>query len=413
MKNSPYNSVTYGLPSGGADTGFDPQRFWENYGAQKRELQIYKLNKEAQNRKAWESAYDPSKLVPEKIYKDGADEINIEIDAFSEKMAQAAASGKSPDLSREYAASKARINNLATMQAENQKMLENFATIYTKDLGKYHPSTYEKFMKDMPEGIEEGNKYLKTNNPLAEDIHWLDVLPKWTGEPDVNENSQGVTVEKLDRGKVKARIYDNYLKQPKQQQQLLLDEVMGMVDEKGKPIAKTLDEAVEYFTDKAMDMGVEKVTRVGNTGGGSNNSNSSGGTSGDAAKYTIGRDNTNNKAPVRVSFGHTRENPVTMELVTNDNQKRNVNVIGLHQVGGKWVIDVTYEDTEGNELTEVISADKFDGSPQSKDTHNYQRISDYMGGDFVEKVYGGGGGKTAPKTQGKKDKFVGVPTGGF
>jgi hypothetical protein len=124
----------------------------------------------------------------------------------------------------------------------------------------------------------------------------------------------------------------------------------------------------------------------------SNNSNNSDGTSGDAAKYTVGRDNTDNKAPVRVSFGHTRENPVTMELVTNDNQKRNVNVIGLHQVDGKWVIDVTYEDAEGDELKEVISADKFDGSPQSKDTHNYQRISDYMGGDFVEKVYGGSGG---------------------
>lgn len=276
--NNPNAGIPYLAPAPERQ-GMNVQAFTHNFQALQQRTALAKANKEAQNRKAWNDNFDPSKIAPKEIYDHNAKVIDRDIAEYSELQAQGEAAGYDVDNNRmppEYkaklAAAQAKINQHVTTGRENQQILEMYQKAFTDHPDKYNIEDLYKFNEGFkkidPLDPTAQNEYLRNNNPIKEDIHIVDLLKDWMGEPDTIESTGGVTVTELPPDKVKERITTNFLSQPKDKQNQMIDKAMSLADDQGHTPVTDLNTAIDFMTETALKLGEKKVTRVKEGGSG-------------------------------------------------------------------------------------------------------------------------------------------------
>jgi len=274
MADTPYRDVNMGIPSPMLGGGFDPQAFWQNYGQRKQNLMIRQLDKEAQNKAAWMREYDPSKLIPSKIYPSVKDEIAKEINTLTEDQATWAAGQGKP---KNWAKAKQRIIYLTTAGESVQKTMEQYADLATKNPEKFNPDEYYKWAEtvDKLPTIEEKEKFIRTTRPFTEQIDIGEVFSDWIGDESTFETG-ATTTKQLDPELLKQRMDTRFKTLPREKQRSTLDTIYTTVDpETGKPVATNYQEALDYVTKMMLPMG--SVSKTTDEPKSSNNNNSGGG----------------------------------------------------------------------------------------------------------------------------------------
>ena len=274
MTDTPYRDVNMGVPSPMLGGGFDPQTFWQNYGQRKQNLMIRKLDQEAQNKAAWMREYDPSKLIPSKIYSSVKDEIAKEINTLTEDQASWAA-GQGPP--KNWAKAKQRINYLTAAGETVQKTMEKYAELATKNPEKFNPQEYYKWAEtvDKLPTIEEKEKFIRTTRPYTEQIDIGEVFADWIGDESTFEEGT-TTTKRLDPELLKQRMDTRFRTLPREKQRSTLDTIYTTVDPAtGKPVATNYQEALDYVTNMMLPMGSVSVTK--DEPPRNNNNNSDGG----------------------------------------------------------------------------------------------------------------------------------------
>ena len=275
MADTPYRDVNMGIPSPMLGGGFDPQAFWQNYGQRKQNLMIRQLDKEAQNKAAWMREYDPSKLIPSKIYPSVKDEIAKEINTLTEDQATWAAGQGKP---KNWAKAKQRIIYLTTAGESVQKTMEQYADLATKNPEKFNPDEYYKWAEtvDKLPTIEEKEKFIRTTRPFTEQIDIGEVFSDWIGDESTFETG-ATTTKQLDPELLKQRMDTRFKTLPREKQRSTLDTIYTTVDpETGKPVATNYQEALDYVTKMMLPMGSVSKTTDEPKSSGTGNSGSSG-----------------------------------------------------------------------------------------------------------------------------------------